>query len=149
MPLEPKIPACINILGNPSDALEVDFATNSTAVDVIAVAFIQASDKPVVGQLSNRHANCKVLYQESCSQRVSPLPYTGVFDLVKGALGAKLTGDRRGGSVLALVKLGQEESLMNIRREAARQASLDNAQVYRISDRRSRLGNQRTLTCRV
>ncbi len=38
MPLELRIPARINILGNPSDGLEGDFSTISAAVSVFAGA---------------------------------------------------------------------------------------------------------------
>lgn len=60
MPLELKIPARINILGNPSDGLEGDFATISAAVDVFAGAFIKAADGVVVAQLSSRHPDSTV-----------------------------------------------------------------------------------------
>jgi galactokinase/mevalonate kinase-like predicted kinase len=50
--------------------------------------------------------------------------------LEAGALGAKLTGAGGGGSVFALARPGQEESLAEALRQAARQAGLDQAVVF-------------------
>jgi galactokinase/mevalonate kinase-like predicted kinase len=71
------LPARINILGNPSDANEGDFATISAAVELFAHASFSEADKLVL---------------ESAGQRTEwvqpefPLAYTGELDLLKGAL---------------------------------------------------------------
>jgi len=51
--------------------------------------------------------------------------------LANGALGAKLTGAGGGGSVFALTRPGQEETLMGIWRQTAVDAGLTSAQIYR------------------
>ena len=86
MPLELRIPTRINILGNPSDGLEGDFAAISSAVNVFAGVFIDGSDNLVIEQLSNHNADSNILHKESYPLDVIPLPYTGSLDLVKGAV---------------------------------------------------------------
>lgn len=51
--------------------------------------------------------------------------------LANGALGAKLTGAGGGGSVFALTRPGQEGKLMEILRQTATKAGLDQARIYR------------------
>ena len=67
-----KIPARINILGNPSDANEGEFATISAAVDLYAHASIENYHGIVIEQIEN---NGKKLQsrQEFTSSQI-PLP---------------------------------------------------------------------------
>jgi hypothetical protein len=80
------VPTRINILGNPSDANEGDFATISAAVDVRAGAIIEPALGLVLeslqrtdGELANSHR------LESHSGDV-PLPYDGELDLLQDAI---------------------------------------------------------------
>jgi galactokinase/mevalonate kinase-like predicted kinase len=51
--------------------------------------------------------------------------------LKNGALGAKLTGAGSGGSVFALVRPGEEQKLVDIWKQTAKEADLPSAQIYR------------------
>jgi galactokinase len=51
--------------------------------------------------------------------------------LANGALGAKLTGAGGGGSIFALTRPGQEGRLMELWRQTASSAGLDQARIYR------------------
>lgn len=81
-----KIPARINILGNPADGNEGDFATISAAVNVYAGATVEPSDGLVLESL------CRIgdTLQRECLAAFEyadiPLSYTGELDLVKGAI---------------------------------------------------------------
>lgn len=75
------IPARINLLGNPTDGLEGDFATLSATVDLYAGAEIA----PAAGlELCARGDGAEAC--QRCTAADLPLPYTGDLDLVKGAL---------------------------------------------------------------
>jgi galactokinase/mevalonate kinase-like predicted kinase len=81
------MPARINILGNPSDGNEGDFATISAAVDVYAGAEIAADEGLTIECLrreSNRQFSC--FLNETFTVDEIPLPYNGEADLIKGAL---------------------------------------------------------------
>jgi galactokinase len=83
------IPARINILGNPSDALEGDFATLSMAVNLFAGAEVEASDRLVFemsGPPGKKELNPAELACQVFTLPQLPLPYDGCLDLVKGAL---------------------------------------------------------------
>ena len=75
-----SVPARVNILGNPGDANEGDFATISAAVDLHAYADIRTLTDYTLKQTdSNAHP---VRFQPSDL----PLPYNGQLDLLKGAV---------------------------------------------------------------
>lgn len=72
-----RIPARINILGNPTDANEGDFATISAAIDLFAEAVIEDSDQII---FENGAGRC----ERDCLE--IPLAYDGELDLLKGAV---------------------------------------------------------------
>jgi len=98
------IPARINILGNPSDAVEGDFATISGAVNIYAGALIEEAENLVVetapfeslginiqlpfGAIdSHEHSNNKPIRQRQVyHQKDAPFPYDGKLDLIKAAI---------------------------------------------------------------
>ncbi len=77
-----KVPARINILGNPSDGLEGDFATISMAVDIYAGAFVEPADQIVLSFINRHHAPATSQF----SPDDIPLSYGGPLDLMKGAV---------------------------------------------------------------
>jgi galactokinase/mevalonate kinase-like predicted kinase len=84
-----KVPARINILGNPSDANEGDFATISAAVNIYAHATIGFSIIPGVSILEQ--SICKegvhqIIDRVEFSFEEIPLKYSGSLDLPKGAV---------------------------------------------------------------
>jgi glucuronokinase len=84
-----KVPARINLLGNPGDANEGDFSTLSTAVNIYAHAIIEArygSDEIILAQAREMGGKLEITSQQSYSIAEIPLPYNGELDLVKGAL---------------------------------------------------------------
>ncbi len=93
-----KIPARINILGNPTDGNEGDFATISAAVDIFAEAVVEPDAELVLelsqGEDPKRHLGKQGTIaanemQPSLRQRYKrgafPLPYDNQLDLLKGA----------------------------------------------------------------
>lgn len=84
-----KVPARINILGNPGDANEGDFATISAAVDIYAHALIEPIKEGGVITLEQisvgQHQSEVSLFREFRVCEI-PLPYTGELDLIKGAV---------------------------------------------------------------
>jgi galactokinase/mevalonate kinase-like predicted kinase len=81
-----KVPARINILGNPSDANEGDFATISAAVDIYAHAFVEAGQDITLEAWKAADGGFKTIHQESFSKNHIPLPYNGELDLLKGGI---------------------------------------------------------------
>jgi galactokinase/mevalonate kinase-like predicted kinase len=81
-----KVPARINILGNPSDANEGDFATISAAVDIYAHGFIETAECITVEQMEVTESGLEISHQEEYTSDEIPLPYTGKLDLVKGGI---------------------------------------------------------------
>jgi D-glycero-alpha-D-manno-heptose-7-phosphate kinase len=94
------IPARINVLGNPSDANEGDFATISAAVDVYAGALVEPSPAWRL-EVAPRASLPGLPARPSCLQTAAaevqphslefspaflPLPYDGQLDLLKGAV---------------------------------------------------------------
>lgn len=89
------VPARINILGNPGDANEGDFATISAAVEVRAGASIKPADgytlemQPEKNTGNDASTPCE-RERGGCRLTFSltdlPLPYTGQLDLLKGAI---------------------------------------------------------------
>ena len=79
-----SVPARINILGNPGDANEGDFATISAAVEVRAGALLEPAEGLVLEGLPDQDG----LPSENLAfpQPVLPLDYNGELDLLKGAI---------------------------------------------------------------
>ncbi|MGC9399549.1 MAG: hypothetical protein ACP5HM_10485 [Anaerolineae bacterium] len=86
MSFELTIPARINVLGNPSDANEGDFATISAAVDLYAGARVEPAEALVLEQCRRTQAGLTCVARQSFARDALPLPYDGELDLVKGAL---------------------------------------------------------------
>ena len=90
MPYQLTIPARINILGNPSDANEGDFATISTAIEMRAGAFIQAAQHLILeilaGDPSRSGSTTSIIARGEYKQNDFPLQYDGPLDLMKGAV---------------------------------------------------------------
>lgn len=84
------IPARINILGNPSDANEGDFATLSAAVDLYAGALVESCPTILLQVLESKPQPAS--QRPATSEQVEylpsqlPLPYDGQMDLVKAAI---------------------------------------------------------------
>jgi galactokinase len=76
-----SIPARINILGNPSDGNEGDFATISAAVEIRAYAKVETSDNFVFAQTDGGAASPEIYPITAI-----PLPFNGAYDLMKGAV---------------------------------------------------------------
>jgi galactokinase/mevalonate kinase-like predicted kinase len=81
-----KIPARINILGNPSDANEGDFATISAAVNIYAHGRIEAADGIQIEQLDDSTSGLTPTQAEHYTFNDIPLPYNGKLDLLKGGI---------------------------------------------------------------
>jgi galactokinase/mevalonate kinase-like predicted kinase len=86
MPYRLTIPARINILGNPSDAVEGDFATISAAVSIHAHAEIHKNDEIVLEQRNRTEEGFETVARQTFSPDEIPLPYDGELDLCKGAI---------------------------------------------------------------
>lgn len=86
MPLILKAPARINILGNPSDANEGDFATISAAIDIYAHARVRKTANILIEQLGKKQDGSIASHQEAYSANEMPLPLTGRHDLVKAGI---------------------------------------------------------------
>jgi galactokinase/mevalonate kinase-like predicted kinase len=84
--LKLTIPARINVLGNPSDANEGDFATISAAVDCCAGAIIEDADELIVQSLRRKDGQTTIETSRKYPRDVLPLPYDGQLDLAKGAI---------------------------------------------------------------
>lgn len=83
------VPARINLLGNPGDALEGDFAVLSMAVDMLAGALVEPAEGLVLDLLP-AHPDLTVPLEPAFSLTFNPprlpLPYDDRLDLVKGAV---------------------------------------------------------------
>lgn len=86
MPYHLKIPARINILGNPSDANEGDFATISAAIDLYAYATIEASDSIIIKQIEKHEVGDLILARQAYTPSQENLPLDGKLDLLKGSI---------------------------------------------------------------
>lgn len=80
MPLTLSMPARINILGNPSDGNEGDFATISAAISIRAEASIESGEG-----ITFEHASPENGASVHLENRL-PLVYDGKLDLLKGAV---------------------------------------------------------------
>jgi galactokinase/mevalonate kinase-like predicted kinase len=81
-----RIPARINILGNPSDANEGDFSTITAAVNLFAYARIEPAEKIILEQYETNPAHGKLIARQEFDPSELPLPYDGQLDLVKAAV---------------------------------------------------------------
>ncbi len=81
-----SIPARINILGNPSDANEGDFATISAAVDIRAGAMIEPAQELSLESLRRNNGDWVSDLRREFPRDPLPLPYDGELDLLKGAV---------------------------------------------------------------
>ena len=80
------VPARINLLGNPSDANEGDFATISVAVDSYAGAFVEPARGLVLEQLQHTDGEFDSMGCVEFRAGQIPLPYGDAHDLVKSAI---------------------------------------------------------------
>ena len=80
------IPARINVLGNPADACEGDFATISAAVDVRAGAVVESATGLVLEALRRTGSDFSSVLRLEFQPDEIPLPYDGDLDLLKGAV---------------------------------------------------------------
>jgi galactokinase/mevalonate kinase-like predicted kinase len=80
------VPARINILGNPSDANEGDFATISAAVDVRAGAIVEPALGLILESLQRSDGDLITSHCLEFQTSDIPLPYDGELDLLKGAV---------------------------------------------------------------
>lgn len=79
-----SVPARINILGNPGDANEGDFATLSVAVEVRARALVEPAEGLALEWLPGQADAPKL--RQAFPRPALPLDYTGDLDLLKGAI---------------------------------------------------------------
>ena len=79
-----SIPARINILGNPGDANEGDFATITAAVELRATAIVEDSSSLILEMKPERESPPSCRLELPAGQH--PLPYDGQLDLLKGAV---------------------------------------------------------------
>lgn len=80
------IPARINVLGNPSDANEGDFATISAAVDIRAGAFVEPAQELTLESLRRDNGGWTTESSRELRRDLLPLPYDGELDLLKGSI---------------------------------------------------------------
>jgi galactokinase len=81
-----KVPARINILGNPSDANEGDFATISAAIDIYAHGIVETAKGIVLEKVVVNGSGLEITHQEKFSPTDLPFSYDGKLNLVKGAI---------------------------------------------------------------
>ncbi|MBN1667808.1 MAG: hypothetical protein JW862_11995 [Anaerolineales bacterium] len=81
-----SIPARINILGNPSDGNEGDFATISAAINLYARAQIKPAKNMVLELLQSQDNEVHTLQKASFDHHDWPLSYNGQLDLLKAGL---------------------------------------------------------------
>lgn len=86
MPIRLTIPARVNLLGNPGDACEGDFAVLSTAIDLHAGAVVEPADGLILEQLVRADGDHEVVRRLTFRPQDLPLPYDGSLDLIKGAI---------------------------------------------------------------
>ena len=86
MPYQLKIPARINLLGNPSDANEGDFATITTAVNLYAHATIETGAEIILEQIEKDDGREDTFIRQEFTRSQIPLPYDGALDLIKGGV---------------------------------------------------------------
>lgn len=79
------VPARINLLGNPGDANEGDFATISAALEVRAGALVEPAEGLTLEMIRRDDSGLPPLRLEF-RPGAHPLPYDGQLDLLKGAV---------------------------------------------------------------
>ncbi len=80
------LPARINLLGNPTDANEGDFAVISYALDLYAGAVIEPASRLVLEACKRAGDTLVSVQRQEFGPHQLPLPYTGELDLLKGAV---------------------------------------------------------------
>jgi galactokinase/mevalonate kinase-like predicted kinase len=80
------VPARINVLGNPADANEGDFATISVAVDIRAGVLIEPDQRLILEVLERTDGSFSSDLRLEFDHDAVPLPYDGQLDLLKGAV---------------------------------------------------------------
>lgn len=80
------LPARINLLGNPSDGVQGDFATISTAIEIRAGAIVEPAEGLVLDRLERRGDRLEIIHRQTFRPEQVPLPYDGRLGLVKGAI---------------------------------------------------------------
>jgi galactokinase/mevalonate kinase-like predicted kinase len=80
------VPARINIVGNPADANEGDFATISVAVDIRAGALIEPDNYLVLEAMERTDGSFDSILRQDFERDALPLVYDGQLDLLKGAV---------------------------------------------------------------
>jgi galactokinase/mevalonate kinase-like predicted kinase len=81
-----SVPARINILGNPADANEGDFATISAAVELRAGAIVEPARELVLEALQRSGSGFTATTHLELDRHSLPFPYDGHLDLLKGAV---------------------------------------------------------------
>jgi galactokinase/mevalonate kinase-like predicted kinase len=81
-----SVPARINILGNPADGNEGDYATISAAVDIRAGALVEPADGLVLELIGNGEGHSSPHLRLECRPADLPLHYGDDLDLIKGAV---------------------------------------------------------------
>jgi D-glycero-alpha-D-manno-heptose-7-phosphate kinase len=79
------VPARINLLGNPGDANEGDYATISAAIDIRAGASLEPAQGLVLEFVASEADGTPQVRVETSGDKY-PLPYDGNADLLKGAV---------------------------------------------------------------
>ncbi len=125
MPIKLKIPARINILGNPADANEGDFATISAAVDLFAYATIESAEGITIGQLEKHPSEWEITGIQTFSSLDIPLPYNDNLKLIKGGINRlwKYSSEFR-------EKLNQNGFRLLVWSEVPRQSGLGGSTLY-------------------
>ncbi|HSJ55290.1 MAG TPA: hypothetical protein VLC52_16230 [Anaerolineae bacterium] len=119
------IPARINILGNPSDANEGDFATISAAVDVRAGAVVEPDSSLVLEAVEREDGGFRTVLSLEFTRKQVPLAYDGQLDLLKGALNRLHTY-----SAEFRVKFGQRGVRISTWTDVPRQSGLGGSSLF-------------------
>lgn len=86
MSVNVTVPARINILGNPTDANEGDFATISAAVDIRAGATLKCSNNILLESKRGEGVDKLAYPRQKLEASDIPLGYDGQFDLIKASI---------------------------------------------------------------
>ena len=80
-----SVPSRINLLGNPTDANEGDFATVTVAIDIRSGVTLQPADRLIL-EIHQRNVPGASPESSTFERGTHPLPYEGSLDLIKGAI---------------------------------------------------------------